>query len=156
MEQSDIRLLPPGLYALDDLTPGDRIETGSAIVSAEVIDAFADFSGDDFEIHLDRNAAVRHGFSDRVAHGLLVLALVDGLKCRASARIHAQASLGWHWSFKRPVLAQDTIRAQITVAEKRSLSDQKRGLLTLDVVVTNQNNDVVQSGTNTLMCYRSI
>jgi len=150
---SKTRLLTPGLYGLDDLSVGDRIDTASVAVTGKLIDSFVALSGDDFEIHTSRQAAARHGFPARVAHGLLVLALVDGLKCKADARIHAQASLGWQWTFRRPVLAEDTIRARITVAEKRSLPDHERGILTLDVVVTNQNDAVVQSGTNTLMCY---
>ncbi len=155
MEHASTRILPPGLYGLDDLCVGDRIDTGKVAVTGKLIDSFVALSGDDFEIHTSEQAAARHGFPARIAHGLLVLALVDGLKYKADARIHAQASLGWQWTFRRPVLAGDTIQAHITVTDKRLLTDRERGILTLDLVVTNQDDAVVQSGTNTLMCYRS-
>ena len=89
------RTLGPGVYGYDDLVPGDRIETGSRQVTAEAIDAFAELSGDRFDIHLDAEAARRLGYGDRVAHGLLVLSMVDGLKMQAAATFRAVASLNW-------------------------------------------------------------
>ncbi|WP_363262176.1 MaoC/PaaZ C-terminal domain-containing protein [Mesorhizobium sp.] len=44
---------------------------------------------DRFEIHMSDEAALRHGFPASVAHGLLVLSLVDGLKNNAVARFRA-------------------------------------------------------------------
>ena len=64
---------------------------------------------------MDVEAARRHGFEDRVAHGLLILSLVDGLKNTAPRRFDALASLSWDWSFMVPVLAGDTIRVDITI-----------------------------------------
>ena len=109
MTEAPTRILGPGLYGLDRLRIGDRIETGRCDVTAERIDAFAALTGDRFEIHMDDAAARRHGFAARVAHGLLVLSLVDGLKNQARARFDAIASLGWEWQFRAPVLAGDRI-----------------------------------------------
>ena len=147
------RVLKPGRYGLNDLQPGDVIETGQRQVTAEVIDAFADMTGDRFEIHMSAEAARRHGFSDRVAHGLLVLSLVDGLKNQATAQFNAVASLGWDWRFAAPVLAGDTIGVTITVRSLRPTSDGKRGIATLGFDVTNQRGETVQSGENRLMIY---
>ncbi len=49
-------------------------------VTAEMIDEFADITGDRFEIHMSGKAARRHGPDARVAHGPLVLSLIDGLR----------------------------------------------------------------------------
>ena len=100
------RALPPGRYGFDDANPGDRIETDALSVTPALIDAFADLTGDRFEIHLSDAAAQRHGFPARVAHGLLVLSLIDGLKNQCPAQFNAVASLGWEWSFRAPVLGR--------------------------------------------------
>ncbi|MDE0208465.1 MAG: MaoC/PaaZ C-terminal domain-containing protein, partial [Boseongicola sp.] len=78
-----MRLLPPGRHGTATLSCGDRIDCGSMTVTAGMIDTFADMAGDRFEIHMSDEAARHHGFDARVAHGLLVLSLIDGLKNRA-------------------------------------------------------------------------
>ena len=145
------RLLGPGLYGLARLRVGDRIETGTCAVSAAKIDAFAELTGDRFEIHMDAEAARRRGFAGRVAHGLLVLSLVDGLKNQTPAQFDAVASLGWDWTFAAPVLAGEVIRATLTVTALRASSKTDRGIATLDLVVTGQDGGTVQRGVNRLM-----
>lgn len=147
------QILAPGRYGLADLKIGDIIETGRRKVGIEEIDAFADLTGDHFEIHMNKAAAKKYGFPDRVAHGLLVLSLVDGLKNQAPAQFAAIASLGWDWGFSAPVFADDEISATITVKALRSTSDGKRGIATLDFGVRNQRNETVQCGVNRLMVY---
>ena len=148
------RTLPPGHHGFDALAPGDRIETGHVTVSEAMIDAFATLTGDRFEIHMTDAGAQAHGFPVRVAHGLLVLSLIDGLKYQCPAQLRALASLGWDWSFRAPVLAGDTLRAVLTVVEKRSTRRKDRGILRLEVVALNQRDEVVQRGHNLLMAYR--
>jgi 3-hydroxybutyryl-CoA dehydratase len=147
-------LLAPGRYGFDDVDQGDRIETGSLTVTATMIDAFADLTGDQFEIHMTDAAAQRHGFTARVAHGLLVLSLIDGLKNQCPAQFRAVASLGWDWTFRAPVLCDDTVQATLTVVEKRPTSRLDRGILRLEVTALNQRAEVVQRGHNLLMVYR--
>ncbi|GKY90006.1 MaoC family dehydratase [Sinisalibacter aestuarii] len=155
MTDTGARVLGPGRYGLARLRPGDRIVTGTRTVSIADIDAFAALSGDRFAIHMDADAARRYGFADRVAHGLLVLSLVDGLKNAAPAQFDAIASLGWDWQFRAPVLAGDTIGAAITVrALTPSSSKPDRGVATLDFEVTNQRGEIVQTGVNRLMICR--
>ncbi len=147
------RTLEPGHYRLSELRIGDVIETASLEVTVAMIDDFAALTKDRFEIHMCTEAAQKHGFADRVAHGLLVLSLVDGLKNQAPAQFSAIASLGWAWDFSAPVLAGDQIAARISVRELRKTSDGKRGIVTLDFNVRNQRNETVQHGINRLMVY---
>jgi 3-hydroxybutyryl-CoA dehydratase len=147
-------LLAPGRYGLDDVALDDWIETAALTVTSAMVDAFADLTGDRFEIHMTDAAAQRHGFSARVAHGLLVLSLIDGLKNQCPAQFRAVASLGWEWSFRAPVLCDDTLQASLKVAEKRATSRKDRGILRLEVIAVNQRSEVVQSGHNLLMVYR--
>ncbi len=146
--------LSPGLYDFDSLQPGDRIATQSITIRAELITSFATLTGDTFEIHLSDSGAAAHGFHARIAHGLLVLSLIEGLKSTAPARIDALAALGWDWSFRAPVHVGDTIRAEVEVASKRASANPTRGLLTLNIDAFNQRSERVQSGQNRVMAYR--
>ena len=148
------RRLAPGSYGYDDLRIGDRIDTAQLIVTAAQIDRFADLTGDRFDIHMTDAGAARHGFGGRVAHGLLVLLLIDGLKNQAPAQFRAVASLNWDWAFRSPVLAGDSIGASLTVMEKRETKRAERGILRLEVVVVNPQGTLLQRGTNLLMVMR--
>ena len=147
-------MLSAGQYGFDDISIADRIDIGSITVTEAMVDAFSDLTGDRFEIHMSNEAAERHGFQGRVAHGLLILSLVDGLKNQAQAQFKAQASLGWDWRFHGPVIVGDQISACLEVIEKTTISDPERGILTLAFEVINQRGELVQSGTNKLMVYR--
>jgi acyl dehydratase len=141
-----------GLHSFDEIQPGDQILTDWAEVTPEAIDRFATLTNDRFEIHLSNDGAARHGFPARVAHGLLILSLIEGVKSTAAARINTFASLGYDWSFRAPVFAHDRIRARITVKAKRRAAD--KGLLTLAIEVENQGGHIVQRGESRLMAYR--
>lgn len=145
------RSLPAGLYGHRALAVGDRIETGSVVVNAADIDRFADLSGDRFALHMDDAAARQLGFPRRVAHGLLVLSLIDGLKNQAPAQLRAVASLGWDIRFSAPVLAGDGLQATFTVASMRPARDGERAIVVLSVKARGQEGRVVQSGSTTLM-----
>lgn len=144
------RCLSAGNYWFEDLQSGDWYETGHLVVTEAHIVAFAGLSGDFFDIHMDDEFAREQGFPARIAHGLLGLALTDGLKNRASVRLMAIASLGWNWRFTGPIFAGDRIGAKITVKEIR-LSSKGQGLATLHLEVKQQEGRVVQQGETTLM-----
>jgi 3-hydroxybutyryl-CoA dehydratase len=148
------RLLAPGRHHFEDVEIGDRIVTASVTVDTTHIDRFAELTGDRFEIHMSEHGAARHGFPARVAHGLLILSLADGLKNQAPAQFAAVASLGWNWKFAAPVFPSDAIRAEMQVTAKRQTRRPDRGILTIDFSVLNQDEAVVQSGVNTLMVLR--
>ena len=147
------RLLPPGLHAFDTLLTGDHFETATARITPEAIRAFADLTGDDFEIHRSDAAAQAHGFAAQVAHGLLVLSLVEGLKSRAPVQFSGFAALGWDWHFAKAVLAGDSIHARVTVLNRRKAGPQS-GMLTLGLDVFNQHNQCVQKGQTLVMAHR--
>ena len=146
--------LPPGRHGADTLCVGDWIDCGQVTVTPEMIDAFAALTGDRFEIHMSEEAARAHGFAARVAHGLLVLSLVDGLKNQARAQIAARASMGWDWRFGRPVLAGDRICARLEVTGIAPARVDEQAVLSIRFEVRNQAGEVVQSGTNRLLGYR--
>jgi acyl dehydratase len=147
------RELQPGNYWFEDLKPGDWFETGHLVVTEAHIVAFAGLSGDFFDIHMDDEFAREQGFPGRIAHGLLGLALTDGLKNRASVRIMAVASLGWNWRFTGPIFAGDRIGVKVSVKEAR-LSSKGQGIVTLHLEVTQQEGRVVQQGETALLMRR--
>ncbi len=146
--------LTPGLHGADRVAVGDRIDCGTCTVTARHILDFAELSGDRFEIHLSDAAAQKHGFAAQVAHGLLVLSMVDGLKNQAAAQFRARASMGWDWTFRAPVLAGDTVGVVITVEDISPARQEDQAVLRLGFEVTNQAGTLVQIGTNRLLAYR--
>lgn len=144
----------PGLNYWEDAAVGDRYATGGIVVTESLISAFAGVSGDFFDLHVDDDFARSLGFPGRVAHGILGLALTDGLKNRAEYRFRGIASLGWNWSFVGPILVGDRIQAEIAVQAKRETRRADRGIVTLSFEVRNQRGEVVQKGTNELMVLR--
>jgi len=148
------KALAPGRYFLEDVDVGDRIETASLTIEERHIDSFAELTGDRFEIHMSEAGAAKHGFPNRVAHGLLVLSLVDGLKNQAPAQFAAVASLGWDWRFAAPAFPGDSIRAVMTIRSTRETRRPDRGIVTIEFQVLNQRGETVQSGVNTLMVLR--
>jgi len=144
----------PGLNWYEDCAVGDAFATGGIVVSESLIQGFAGISGDFFDLHVDDEFARRLGYPGRVAHGILGLALTDGLKNRAEHRFRAIASLGWNWKFTGPIFVGDRIQAEVTVAGKRDTKRPDRGILTLAFKVKNQRGEVVQEGTNELMVLR--
>jgi len=148
------RELGAGHYFQEDLQPGDWVTTGRIVVTEAHIVAFAGLSGDFFDVHMDDAFAQELGFPGRIAHGILGLALIDGLKNRTPVRLEAIASLGWDWSFTAPILVGDRIGAEIRVAESRPTRAGDRGLVTLWIDATNQDGKTVQQGVNRLLVRR--
>jgi acyl dehydratase len=147
-------MLAAGIYTFDQVQVGDCLLTDWAKVTPQAIDSFAALTQDRFAIHLSDEGARAHGFDRRVAHGLLILSLVEGLKSTAPAQLDTFASLGWEWTFRAPVFAGDSIRATVTVTAKRAAGAGK-GMLTLSVSVENQDGAVVQHGQTRLMARRA-
>lgn len=65
-------------YSFEQLHIG-RQEILEVKISADQIDAFANFSGDCSTIHMDDEYAISRGFKSRLSHGLLVSAYVSAL-----------------------------------------------------------------------------
>jgi acyl dehydratase len=135
----------------EDAPVGLSFETDGIVVTEAHIVQFAGLSGDFFALHMDDEFARELGFPGRVAHGLLGLILVDGLKNRAVRQFEAVASLSWQWNFRKPLYPGDRIHGRLTVADKRLTKRLDRAIVTLHVEVLNGNGEVLQDGTNLLM-----
>ena len=143
-----------GPLRFDAIEPGLVFDTPGITVTEGHILGFAGLTGDFYEIHMDDEYARGLGYPGRVAHGLLGLALCDGLKNRAETRFAAIVSLGWRWKFTGPILAGDRIAAEVRVVSKRPTRRPDRGIVTLAFLLRNQRGETVQEGENDLMVWR--
>lgn len=140
----------------EDLVVGrsDR-SPGRTITEADVV-AFAGLSGDWAPIHTDAVAAAESVFGERVAHGLLGLAVQSGLFARTSlgGRLRALAFLGLDWRFVAPIRIGDTVHLEVEVVEARETSRPERGVTILRRRLVNQRGETVQEGTTALLVAR--
>ncbi|MFC7736463.1 MaoC family dehydratase [Roseomonas sp. GCM10028921] len=146
--------MPDDRLHYEEIAAGLNWETPGITVTEAHILAFAGLTGDFYDLHVDDDYARALGYPTKVAHGLLGLALADGLKNRSSVRLAAIVSLGWRWSFAAPILPGDRISATIRVAELRETKRPERGIVTLDFDLRNQRGETVQRGQNDMMVHR--
>jgi acyl dehydratase len=139
----------------EDITVGDEyLSPGRTVTEADIV-AFAGLSGDYNVLHTDAELMRTSIFGERIAHGLLGLAIQSGLGTRAVARPFATlAFLGLKWRFKGPIRIGDTIRVRIKVTDKRETSKPDRGIVVMQRTVLNQRGETVQEGETELMVER--
>jgi acyl dehydratase len=126
---------------------GDTMTTAEHTVTAKEIQAFARLSGDDNPMHTDAEFAKTHMFGQRVAHGLLVLSIAQGLAWQLGfMRETVLAFRDLEWKFSRPVFIGDRIRATAEVHQRKAMSRLGGGAVIFNVKVLNQDDDVVQRG----------
>ena len=138
-----------------EIEVGETHETPGVTVTEWHVMNFAAVSMDYFELHTNAEYAQGTEFGERVAHGLLGLAIADGLKHRSTFQVEAIASLHWSWDFVSPIRLGDTIRARMRVEDKRvSRSKPDRGIVVVEYEVLNQRDELVQKGRNKMMVKR--
>lgn len=140
----------------EEIALGMAWETGGITVTEAHLFAFAGLSGDFYDIHVDDAYAQALGYPGRIAHGLLGLAMADGLKNRAQTQLAAIVSLGWRWRFTGPILIGDRLQASIRVTGLRPTRHADRGIVTLGFDLRTQRGETVQEGENDMMVHRRV
>jgi acyl dehydratase len=138
----------------DDIAVGEEFESPGRTVTETDIVLFAGLSGDYNVLHTDAEFMKQSIFGERIAHGLLGLAIQAGLFTRATQPFATMAFVGMRWKFKGPIRIGDTIRVRAKVLAKKETSKPDRGVITLDRKVLNQRGEVVQEGETDLMVER--
>lgn len=139
----------------EEFSLGEQSLTPRRTVTEADVTAFAGVSGDYHPLHTDAVGAANTLFGARVAHGLLGLSIATGLMARlGELEDTAMAFLNVDWNFKAPLFMGDTICARVTIADKRETSKPDRGILIRRVELLNQDGQVVQEGTMTVMVKR--
>jgi acyl dehydratase len=135
----------------DDVEVGQQWESlGRTLTEADIVN-FAVLSGDFNPIHIDHEFARSTPFRRPIAHGLLVQALGSGLGLYAPP-MRTLALLEFReWHFREPVFIGDTIRVRSQVLSKELRGRGRRGIITWQRQLVNQDGKVVQEGVSVTM-----
>src|SRR5437763_10173728 len=130
----------------DDVAVGQDWESqGRTVTEADIVN-FAGLSGDFNPIHIDHEYAKTTPFRRPIAHGLLVMAIGSGLSINfPPMRTLAFLSLK-EVNFREPVFVGDTIRIKLKVLDKEERGRGRRGVITWQRQILNQDNKIVQEG----------
>ena len=130
----------------DDVNVDEEWESlGRTVTEADVVN-FAGVSGDFNPIHVDHRYASSTAFRRPIAHGLLVWSIGSGLSLWAPAMRTLALISSANWEFKEPVFIGDTIRMFSKVTAKEERSRGRRGVITWQRHILNQDGKVVQQG----------
>lgn len=136
-----------GLY-FEAYAVGHYIESAGRTVTETDVVQFAGLSGDWNPIHVNAEFAGQSYFGQRVAHGLLGLAIAQGLAVRLG--FLDDTLLAFReidgWKFSLPIFIGDTLRVRLTVTETRLVRRLSAGMVFLQVELLNQKEQVVQQG----------
>ncbi len=137
---------PTGMY-YDDFEVGAAWETAARTITESDLVMFAGISGDYNPLHTDEEYSRQTQFGGRIFHGPGVFAVATGLESRLGIKDGtAIAFLGMTWNLKAAVHIGDTIRVRQGVAAMRESKRSDRGIVTFDVQVLNQRDQVCQDG----------
>lgn len=134
----------------DDFHVGQQfVSKARTLAEADIVN-FAGLSWDHNQLHTDAEYAGQTPYGKRIAHGLLGVVAHAGLTYQLTED-SILALLELNWKFHLPIYIGDTVRVEQTVKYLRESSTGDRGILTFEKEVKNQTNDVVQTGTTTIL-----
>jgi acyl dehydratase len=134
-------------HFFEEFEDGYTIVSPARTITEGDVCAFAGVSGDYNPLHTDAEYARGTPFGERIAHGMLGLSVATGLTSRLGfIDGTAIAFLGLDWKFKKPILLGDTIHVVVAVTGKKGMPSMGGGIVTFDVRVVNQRDEVVQRG----------
>jgi 3-hydroxybutyryl-CoA dehydratase len=134
----------------DDFSLGQKFVTKARTITEADIVNFAGLSWDHNQLHTDAEYAASTRFGKRIAHGLIGVIAHAGLSYELTED-SILALMELTWQFKAPIYIGDTIHVEQTVKGLRESSTGDSGILTFTKEVVNQNKEVVQTGTTTIL-----
>jgi acyl dehydratase len=145
-------LLKHGLY-FEEFHEGMQFTTVGRTVTESDVVTFAGLSGDFNQIHTDAEFSRGTAFGQRVAHGLLVTAIVTGLAMRTGVlegTVLAFREIN-EWKFSRPIFIGDTVHALMRVTGAKSMPRLGGGSVEIALEVVNQRNELTMKGIWTVL-----
>lgn len=127
----------------------EYVSAGRTITETDIV-SFAGLSGDFNPLHMDEKWVQENtGFGSRIAHGLLIQSIGEGLACAELGLWKILAFLEVQRKMVAPVRPGDRIEQHYKVtSSKPSSKDPSRGVVELAVSIRNQRGEIVQSGYN--------
>lgn len=127
---------------LDDIKIGEK-EHASRTVSEADVYLFCGILGNTGPIHIDEEYSKKTRYGTRLVPGVLVAGFGQGALHRLVERLHVRSALvSVYWKFVGPTRIGDTIKAEVSIAEK--IPEKKR--FKAAVNVTNQKGETVVVG----------
>jgi acyl dehydratase len=143
-----------GLH-FEDFEPGRQFSSASRTITEADVVNFAGLSGDFNPLHTDQTFAEKSIIGQRIAHGMLSMAVATGLANRTGIFEGTTVALMQQViQYKGMVKFGDTIRITMTVKERKETKNPSRGVVVFDVPILNQRDEVVVQGEWTLMMTR--
>jgi len=136
---------PDGAF-FEDLKVGQEYTSPGRTVTETDVVLFAGLSGDYNVLHTDAEHMKGSLFGERIAHGLLGLAIQQGLASRGEPTAAHGCFTGIKWKFKGPIRLGDTIHVRSRIAGLGDATTPGHGLVTMERQVINQRGEVVQEG----------
>jgi acyl dehydratase len=123
---------------------GAVYETQARTITEADVVTFAGLSGDFNPIHTDAETAKATPFGERIAHGLLVVAISTGMANQTGLMAGTTIALLEHnIKYKNPVKFGDTVHLRMEVTGKRETSKPDRGIVIMAAQMLNQRDEVV-------------
>ena len=139
----------------DEIEVGEGFQTRGRTVTESDIVQWCALTGDWYVLHTDAHYAARTRFGQRIAPGLLVLAIAAGLGVTPDAPAMI-ANYGTDaLRFTAPTFIGDTIHLEARVRAKKVKTEGRDGVLQMDWNMVNQNGVMVMSSDlQVLLAYR--
>lgn len=118
-----------------------RSSSHTATLGADIIERFAEISGDDQAIHLDEEAAAESVFGEPIAHGMLTASLISAALGDLAAEDEQVILLEQKLQYVAPVPSGETVHASADVAV--SQGDDR---YYVDTVVSNASDEPCVTG----------
>ena len=131
------------LYFEDFSAGAEHISRGRTITESDIMN-FAGLSGDYTELHTNEEYAREGPFGQRIAHGLLTLAVSSGLTVRMN--LITDTVIAFYGidklRFVKPVFIGDTVQVRKTVVDTLAKGGVM-GVVTFETTVLNQRQEIV-------------
>jgi len=132
----------------EEFRDGQSFKSPARTVTETDIVNFAGLTGDFNPVHTDETFASQTDFGERIAHGPMMIGMSFGLLSRLDLLDGTVIALrDIQWRFEAAVRIGDTIHVEAKVLETRaSRRAVDRGYVSLELLLTNQDKVLVQSG----------
>jgi len=144
-------------HHFEDFAVGQKFETiGRTVTETDFVNQ-ASLSGDWGEYHTNVEYASENLFGERIAQAPLTFSISLGLMANAGFLARTAAGLAEmaETNYPRVVSIGDTLSAGITVTDTADVSREDAGIIKLEMVTSNQNEDVVFETTLTVFVLRA-